>query len=165
MADIRQTVSGMSVSRGRQPLPTAEDLPALIEQFRAAGQPVDFTHTGDVLSLSAPVSLGLYRVAQESLANVVKHAGGAPAEVDLEITARQVRLTVRNTVRNPGAPARMPTDAFGTGLAGMKARIEQLGGHLTAGRGGDAWIVQAIVPRGTATRGPTPTVGRLEPAK
>ena len=74
MADIRQTVSGMSVSRGRQPLPTAEDLPALIEQFRAAGQPVDFTHTGDVLSLSAPVSLGLYRVAQESLANVASRS-------------------------------------------------------------------------------------------
>lgn len=165
MADIRQTVSGMSVSRGRQPLPTAEDLPALIEQFRAAGQPVDFTHAGDVLSLSAPVSLGLYRVAQESLANVVKHAGGAAAEVDLEITARQARLTVRNTVRNPGAPARMPTDAFGTGLAGMKARIEQLGGHLTAGHGGEAWIVQAIVPRGTTARGQTPTVGRLEPAQ
>jgi signal transduction histidine kinase len=122
---------------------------------------VDFTHTGDVLSLSAPVSLGLYRVAQESLANVVKHAGGAAAEVDLEITARQARLTVRN----PAAPARMPTDAFGTGLAGMKARIEQLGGHLTAGHGGEAWIVQAIVPRGTAARGPTSTVGRLEPAQ
>jgi signal transduction histidine kinase len=161
MADIRQTVSGMSASRGRQPLPTAEDLPALIEQFRAAGQPVDFTHAGDVLSLSAPVSLGLYRVAQESLANVVKHAGGAAAEVDLEITARQARLTVRN----PAAPVRLPTDAFGTGLAGMKARIEQLGGHLTAGHGGEAWIVQAIVPRGTAARGPTPTVGRLEPAQ
>ena len=161
MADIRQTVSGMSVSRGRQPLPTVEDLPALIEQFRAAGQQVDFTHTGDVLSLSAPVSLGLYRVAQESLANVVKHAGGAAAEVDLEITARQARLTVRNTA----APARTPTDAFGTGLAGMKARIEQLGGHLTAGHGGEAWIVQAIVPRGTTARGPTPTVGRLEPAQ
>lgn len=160
MADIRQTVSGMSASRGRQPLPTAEDLPALIEQFRAAGQPVDFTHTGDVLSLSAPVSLGLYRVAQESLANVVKHAGGAAAEVDLEITARQVRLTVRNP-----ASARVPTDAFGTGLAGMKARIEQLGGHLTAGHGGEAWIVQAIVPRGTSTLGPGPTVGRLEPAQ
>lgn len=161
MSDIRQTVSGMSASRGRQPLPTAEDIPALIEQFRAAGQTVDFTHTGDVSSLSAPVSLGLYRVTQESLANVVKHAGGAPAEVNLEVTARQARLTVRNLA----APVKVPTDAFGTGLAGMKARIEQLGGHLTAGHGGAAWIVQAIVPRGTTAHGPAPTVGRLEPAQ
>ena len=51
----------------------------------------------------------------------------APAEVDLEVTARQVRLTVRNT--RPCRPSRMPADP-GTGLAGMKARVEQLGGHL-----------------------------------
>jgi signal transduction histidine kinase len=157
MSDIRQTVSGLSASSGRQPLPTAEDLPALIEQFRTAGQDVQFTTSGDVAGLTAPVSLGLYRVAQESLANVVKHAGGDPAEVDLEVTSHQVRLTVRN----PAAPVRMPADAFGTGLAGMKARVEQLGGHLTAGRGGDAWIVQAIVPRLAASGRSRPTVGRL----
>ncbi len=163
MSDIRQTVSGMSTSTssGRQPLPTADDLPALIEQFRAAGQQVSFTTAGDVCSLTAPVSLGLYRVAQESLANVVKHAGGGTAEVDLEVTAHQVRLTVRN----PAAPVRMPVDAFGTGLAGMKARVEQLGGHLTAGRGGGAWIVQAIVPRQAPSGRAHPTVGRLEPAQ
>ena len=142
MSDIRQTVSGMSAPSGRQPLPTADDLPALVEQFRAAGQHVTLTIKGDLSDLTAPVSLGLYRVAQESLANVVKHAGGAAAEVDLEVTVRQVRLTVRN----PATPVKAPADPFGTGLAGMKARIEQLGGHLTAGRGGDAWVVQAIVP-------------------
>lgn len=161
MSDIRQTISGMSASSGRQPLPTADDLPELVEQFRAAGQRVEFASSGDLAGLSAPVSLGLYRVAQESLANVVKHAGGAPAEVELEVTPRQVRLTVRN----PAAPSRMPADPFGTGLAGMKARVEQLGGHLSAGRGGAAWIVQAIVPRQAPSGGARPTVGRLEPAQ
>ncbi len=156
MSDIRQTVSGMSASSGRQPLPTADDLPELIAQFRAAGQQVEFTTAGDISSLTAPVSLGLYRVTQESLANVVKHAGGGTAQVDLEVTSHQVRLTVRN----PAAPARLPADAFGTGLAGMRARIEQLGGHLTAGRGGDAWIVQAIVPRQAPASRERPPVGR-----
>jgi signal transduction histidine kinase len=157
MSDIRQTVSGMSTSSGRQPLPTADDLPALIEQFRAAGQNITLSTKGDLSDLTAPVSLGLYRVAQESLANVVKHAGGAAAEVDLEVTARQVRLTVRN----PATPVKVPADPFGTGLAGMKARIEQLGGHLTAGRGGDAWVVQAIVPRQVPSGRARSTVGRL----
>lgn len=157
MSDIRQTVSGMSASGGRRPLPTADDLPALIEQFRAAGQRVEYTAVGDLSGLTAPVSLGLYRVTQESLANVVKHAGGGTAQVDLEVTPHQVRLTVRN----PAAPVRMPVDAFGTGLAGMRARIEQLGGHLTAGRGADAWVVQAIVPRGTIAHGRPRTVGLL----
>jgi signal transduction histidine kinase len=151
MSDIRQTVSGMSASTGRQPLPTADDLPALIEQFRAAGLDVHFTSSGDLSALTASASLGLYRVAQESLANVVKHASGGAAEVDLAVTVRQASLTVRN----PAAPARTPADAFGTGLAGMKARVEQLGGHLTAGRGGEAWIVQAIIPLGARTLSPS----------
>ncbi|HKY59067.1 MAG TPA: histidine kinase [Aeromicrobium sp.] len=161
MSDIRQTVSGMSATSGRHPLPTVDDLPALVEQFRAAGQPVDVTTVGDLSGLTAPVSLGLYRVAQESLANVVKHAGGAAAEVELEVTARQARLTVRN----PAAPDRTPADAFGTGLAGMKARVEQLGGHLTAGRGGDAWVVRAIVPLGGLAHGRALKLEHLEPVQ
>ena len=150
MADIRQTVSGMSASSGRQPLPTADDLPALLEQFRAAGQEIEYRLSGNVSTLPAPVSLGLYRVTQESLANVVKHAPGTTADVDLEVTSRQVRLTVRN----PAGSARVPADGFGTGIAGMTARVEQLGGHLTAGRGGGSWIVQAVVPlRSPVARG------------
>lgn len=142
MADIRQTVSGLSMSAGRRPLPTIEDLPTLVEQFRSAGQPLTLHTSGDVSMLSAPVGLGLYRVAQESLANMAKHGEGAPGELDLEVTGRQARLTVRNRA----TVGRAPDDGFGTGLAGMKARIEQLGGHLTAGRGGESWIVQAVVP-------------------
>jgi signal transduction histidine kinase len=161
MADIRQTVSGMSATRTRQPLPTIDDLDALVEQFRAAGQVVEFRATGDLSGLSAPVGLGLYRVAQESLANVVKHGDGCAAAVELEVTCRQARLTVRN----PATGSRVPSDGFGTGLAGMKARIEQLGGHLTAGRGGDAWIVQAVIPlRNKGTRAERRPAGTLEPA-
>jgi signal transduction histidine kinase len=161
MADIRQTVSGMSVASQRQPLPTIDDLSGLIDQFRAAGQPIQFHSTGDVSGLAAPVGLGLYRVAQESLANVVKHGGGSSADVELEVTCRQARLTVRNTA----STTRGPVDGFGTGLAGMKARIEQLGGHLTAGRGGESWIVQAVVPlRTKSARDPQRSIGSLKPA-
>jgi signal transduction histidine kinase len=144
MADIRQTVSGMSNVSERRPLPTAYDLPGLVGEFRTAGQTVDLAVIGDLSRLSAPVGLGLYRVAQESLANVVKHAADGTAEVELEVTARQARLTVRNPVTG----VRVPADNYGSGLAGMRARIEQLGGRLTAGRGGEAWIVQAVVPMG-----------------
>lgn len=142
MADIRQTVSGMADASDRRPLPTADDLLSLVGEFRAAGQAVDLTVSGDLSQLTAPVGLGLYRVAQESLANVVKHAADAPAQVELQVTARQASLTVRNQV----TVVRGPADGFGNGLAGMRARIEQLGGRLTAGRGGEAWIVQAVVP-------------------
>lgn len=155
MADIRQTVSGMADASDRRPLPTADDLPALVGEFRAAGQAVDLAVSGDLSRLTAPVGLGLYRVAQESLANVAKHATDAPAEVELEVTARQARLTVRN----PVIGLRLPADNLGNGLAGMRARIEQLGGRLTAGRGGEAWIVQAVVPMSP----PTPNTHAVSP--
>jgi signal transduction histidine kinase len=147
MSDIRQTVSGISVTSARQPLPTVDDLPRLVDEFRSAGQEVNFHASGDLTGLAAPLGLGLYRVTQESLANVAKHGDGSTADVELEVTCRQARLTVRN----PATSQRGPADSLGTGLAGMKARIEQLGGHLTAGRGGDAWIVQAVIPLRTPT--------------
>lgn len=140
MSDIRQTVSGMS-TEPRRPLPSADDLPELIADIQSAGQAVDFTVTGDLSALAAPVGLGLYRVAQESLANVVKHARGAPADIALDVTAHQARLTVRNPVAGT-----VHSDGLGTGLAGMRARIEQLGGRLTAGSAGSAWVVQAVIP-------------------
>ena len=146
MADIRQTVSGMAEAGQRRPLPTADDLPILVGEFRAAGQSVDLAVSGDLSRLSGPVGLGLYRVAQESLANVAKHATDAAAEVELEVTARQARLTVRNPVNGVRIPAANLGGAPGRGLAGMRARIEQLGGRLTAGRGGESWVVQAVVP-------------------
>jgi signal transduction histidine kinase len=146
MADIRQTVSGMAEAEQRRPLPTADDLPVLVGEFRAAGQSVDLAVRGDLSRLSGPVGLGLYRVAQESLANVAKHATDAAAEVELEVTARQARLTVRNPVNGMRLPADNLDGAAGRGLAGMRARIEQLGGRLTAGRGGESWVVQAVVP-------------------
>jgi signal transduction histidine kinase len=154
MADIRQTVSGMAEPGERRPLPTADDLPLLVGEFRAAGQSVDLAVSGDLSRLTGPVGLGLYRVAQESLANVVKHATDSTAEVELEVTARQARLTVRN----PVDAVRLPADNLGSGLAGMRARIEQLGGRLTAGRGGQSWIVQAVVPMSPPTRHPGPAM-------
>lgn len=152
MSDIRQTVSGMSTSEPRRPLPSVDDLPRLVSDIQSAGQPVDFTIHGDLDALSGPIGLGLYRVAQESLANVVKHAPGSTAEVSLDVTGHQARLTVRNavTVAQQG-------DGLGTGLAGMRARVEQLGGRLTAGRAAGAWVVQAVVPLKASDRQSVPT--------
>jgi signal transduction histidine kinase len=147
MADIRQTVGGMSGSEPRRPLPSADDLPQLVKDIQSAGQAIEFRMTGDPSSLPDPVGLGLYRVAQESLSNVVKHAPGSPAELSLDITARQARLTVRN----PSVGAAQG-DGLGSGIAGMRARVEQLGGHLSAGHAAGAWVVQAVVPLKAADR-------------
>lgn len=147
MDDIRQTVSGLASSR--HPLPSADDLPRLVADLQAAGQPVESTLTGDLSTLPAPIGLGLYRVTQESLANVVKHAPGVTAELAIDVTARQARVTVRNRLgRGPAGHG----DGLGSGIAGMRARIEQLGGRLTAGRADGAWVVEAVVPLKAADR-------------
>ena len=70
------------------------------------------------------------------------------------LETEQGGIKVYEAAVSAATSTRGPADNFGTGLAGMKARIEQLGGHLTAGRGGESWIVQAVVPlRAPTTRG------------
>ena len=148
MADIRQTVSGMS---SRQPLPTAADLPRLIEHVTAAGQPVTFAVHGDADTLPDAVGLGLYRVTQESLANAAKHAAGSPSDVRLDITSSEARLSIRNESNGGASNGAGHGDGLGSGIAGMRARIDQLGGRLSAGHlndgpGDGTWIVDAVVP-------------------
>jgi signal transduction histidine kinase len=87
--------------------------------------------------------LGLYRIVQESLANVAKHATGAHARVELDLAGDPGELVVTNDLpravrRNPG----------GSGLGGMAARAQQLGATLTAGPQGRSWVVRVELPRG-----------------
>ena len=61
--------------------------------------------------------------------------------IALDVSSHQARLTIRNP--SGSAPQ---GDGLGSGIAGMRARVEQLGGHLSAGHAAGAWVVQAIVP-------------------
>ncbi|MER6897883.1 MULTISPECIES: sensor histidine kinase [Amycolatopsis] len=141
MADIRRTVGLLSQeSAGTRPLPGAGDIAELVAETCAAGLVAEYELEGDVTAVDNTVGLGLYRIVQESLANVVKHAPSEKALVRLEISAEDARLTVRNghtgTARNSG----------GSGLAGMTARAGQLGARLTAGPEGGEWVVDVTVP-------------------
>lgn len=148
MADIRRTVGLLAQeSSGTRPLPGAGDIADLVAETGAAGLVADYELEGDVTAVDTTVGLGLYRIAQESLANVVKHAPAEKALVRLEISASDARLTVRN---GHNGAAR---DSGGSGLAGMAARAEQLGARLTAGPQGGEWVVDVTVPlaRGAAS--------------
>jgi len=115
-------------------------LPALLER---AGVPTNYTVDGDRRPLPADVDQTAYRVVQEALTNVTRHAGEATASV--RITYGPRRLTVR--VSDDGTGSRQPP-VPGYGLIGMRERVEALGGHLDAGpaqpRG---WTVRARLPR------------------
>lgn len=142
MTDIRRTVSVLADDSSLQPLPGAPDIDELIADVRAAGVDVAWRCEGDVDGLPDAVGLGLYRVVQESLANVVKHAPEAVARVELAVGFRQARLTVTS----PAPAARRPAGSGGSGLTGMAARARQLGGRLDAGPDGDRWRVRLVLP-------------------
>ncbi len=109
-----------------------------------SGPRIDVRLDGDLDDLSAPLDGALYRIAQESITNALRHARGATT-VSVHVAGEEqcVRLTV-NDDGSPG-PAR---DPGGYGLVGMSERAALLGGNLDAGPSPErGWTVQAVLPR------------------
>ena len=143
MNDIRQTVSELATENdANRPLPSVDDIPELVDSVRGAGLKASYAADGDISRLAPSAGLGLYRIVQESLANVAKHAPGSPAHVKLSVAHDEVHLTVRSTRTRPQAAR----DDRGNGIAGMTARAAQLGGTISAGPAGDSWVVDLSVP-------------------
>ncbi|WET83405.1 sensor histidine kinase [Amycolatopsis sp. QT-25] len=154
----------------RVPQPDASALTDLADRIRQAGVPVTLAIGSDVLAgLPAGVSLGVYRIVQESLTNTLKHAGqGAQAEVlvrreadviDVRVTddgagrAKQLLPTATKTGSHgaPSGPRRL-TVPGGNGLIGMKERANVFGGTLEVGPApGGGWQVHARLPVRLAT--------------
>lgn len=156
MADIRRTVGLLDQRPSPMaPEPGLDDIPDLIGDFVRAGMPVDVRSegNGDVGQISPGQGLALYRICQESLSNVAKHAPGAGARVRIEVCDKHIDLTVTNALP-PGAADR---PGRGMGLSGMRQRVTLLGGRLTAGPDDDGWRVQARIPlTGPALAAPNP---------
>ena len=146
LAEIRRTV-GLLAPGGigtAAPMPVATDIAQLVHEFEAAGLDVDFELTGDAGTLPPATGLALYRVAQESLSNVVRHAPGTHTTMSLHVGDDVVSMHVRNRLaRTPPAP---DTDG-GLGVRGMEERVTLLGGELRAGPDGDSWCVDVELPR------------------
>jgi signal transduction histidine kinase len=123
---------------GLGPQPSVADLPRLAEQIRGAGVEVALSADGAQAGLPARVDLFAYRIVQEALTNVLKHAGpGARAEVRLGTDKRGVRIEVlddgRGTVAAAPGPGAAQPGARGHGIVGMRERALLLGGTLDAG--------------------------------
>ncbi|WP_053720573.1 sensor histidine kinase [Saccharothrix sp. NRRL B-16348] len=116
-----------------EPQPGAADLPTLLDSFRAAGPHVDLRVTGDPPAVAPAVDLAVYRVVQEALTNVTKHAGtGASAEVLLTWTADHVEIEVSDDGGHDATHHRALST--GHGLSGLRERLAALGGSLTTAR-------------------------------
>ncbi|UTA46799.1 sensor histidine kinase [Simiduia sp. 21SJ11W-1] len=132
LAEMRQLLNVLRPERQRlalAPQPGVRDLPALIAQVNAVGPAVTLHTRGDLAVLPARLDLTVYRLVQEALTNVIKHAGpGVQVAVDITGDATAVGVTVRDSGRGP-LPAANP----GHGLAGMRERVSLLGGDFSAG--------------------------------
>lgn len=135
------------------PQPGLADLDELVESLGRAGVPVRFTVEGEP-SLSPVESNTVYRIAQEALSNVVRHAPAADTTVVVRADADGVTVEVANEPAprtTPAVEARVPDSRTGPGLGliGMRERVAALGGELTTGATDDGgFTVRARLPKG-----------------
>jgi signal transduction histidine kinase len=150
MADIRRTVGLLEAGPSKMaPEPGIADIPDLIDDFVSAGLPVALHTEGRPEPVSAAVGLALYRITQESLANIAKHAAASKTDVGLSISSSTASLLVINDV--PVTVPGRPPSPNGRGLPGMRQRVELLGGILDAGPCNEGWSVRAEIPLNDAS--------------
>jgi signal transduction histidine kinase len=125
------------------PQPGMAHLAGLVEQVREAGLPVGLKVEGEAGALDPAVALTVYRIVQEALTNVLKHAGSATAEVRLDVGTYWLTLEICDTGRGP----RVGGARIGHGLLGMRERVTLYGGTLRTGpRPGGGFRVSARIP-------------------
>lgn len=127
----------------RGPAPGLARLEELVERMGSAGLEVRVAVEGQRRSLPAAVDLAAYRIVQEALTNVTRHAGGATARVRLSYGARDLLVEVVNDSRRVPAPAPI---VEGNGIVGMRERAAGLGGEFSAGPRFGGFLVQARLP-------------------
>lgn len=103
----------------------------------------------DVGRLPSPVELAIFRVIQEALTNIHRHASASRAEIKLTRSNREIKLSIRDSGRgiSPGTLELFQNDALsGVGLAGMRERIRELGGRLEIESDSTGTLIQAAAP-------------------
>ena len=131
---------------GLAPQPGVAELAALAEGVRAAGLPVRLAVEGDHVALPTAVDVSAYRIVQEALTNVLKHAG--PASADVTVGCVDGAVVIEITDDGVGAAVADPS-VGGHGLIGMRERAAIFGGDLLAGpQPSGGFAVRARLPLG-----------------
>ncbi|MEU4231575.1 histidine kinase [Nonomuraea sp. NPDC026600] len=126
------------------PQPSLDGLAELVESARRAGTPVHLELPEHTPEVGAAMSLTVYRIVQEALSNVIKHANGAATAVTIALDGRNLVVEV---VNEAGVVESMPGSGYG--LVGMRERVALAGGELFAGTLADGrYAVRAVLPQG-----------------
>jgi signal transduction histidine kinase len=152
--ELRDVIGLLRRSPGDGPAEPLPDLSALVAESTAAGIPVELAVRGDPPSASPAVGRTAYRVVQEALTNARKHAPGAAVNVDVHYRADSVELSIRNAAPAREPDAELAASGSGTGLAGLRERVELIGGTFTAGPHRDGFRVAASLPAYVPVMGP-----------
>ena len=125
------------------PQPGIDDVPRLVEQLRETGLAVELEMNGERRALPPGVDLAAYRIVQEALTNVLKHAGPACAQIALRFGERELELHISDD----GRGALNGQGGSGHGLVGMRERVSLYGGSLEAGSADEGgFTVRATLP-------------------
>ncbi|MFI1863613.1 sensor histidine kinase [Streptomyces jumonjinensis] len=135
--------------------PTLADADRLLESARASGAEIDAEVTGPLALVPGPVSREGYRIVQEALTNVLRHAGPVPTRVRIAVAGERLDLEVSNPLSADAAASR----GGGSGLRGMRERAALLGGEAVTGPYEGRWRVRVELP----LAGPPPAGRRSRP--
>lgn len=144
LGDMRRVLGALQAEAPLEPTLGDHDLETLVERFRTAGVPVRAEGLRAALPEDTGLRLAVYRVVQEALTNVLRHAPGTP-RVDLAVRHVPGRWEVEVVDHGPAVP---PMDAGGAGLGliGMRERAAVLGGTVDAGPWDHGWRVLVTLP-------------------
>lgn len=132
---------------GLAPQPGIDDVTALVEETRRFGIPVELEVSGRAQAVAPALGLTVYRIVQEALTNIRKHAGGARATVRLSYSPGAITTEVRDTGAGSGATPAPRGDGTGHGLIGMRERVAMYGGTLQLDHpSGGGFVVRARLP-------------------
>jgi signal transduction histidine kinase len=140
MAELHRTLRLLREDGDRRPSSGLADLDDLVDRARAAGVPVSVTVDGAPRALAPAVDQSAYRIVQEAVTNVVKHAERAQTTITLGYGADALELTIAD------AGGGVPAGTLGHGLIGMRERAELFGGSLSAGPRDSGFEVHVVLP-------------------
>jgi signal transduction histidine kinase len=143
LGDMRRVLGGLRGDEAAElaPGPGLARVDCLLDQTRAAGIEVNLRTNGEPRRLPSALDLAAYRVVQEGLTNVRKHAGARNVEVVLHYGADTFRIEIRDDGDGSG-----PGGGTGRGLAGVRERIALLGGELVAASYADGFALRVDLP-------------------
>jgi signal transduction histidine kinase len=147
LAEMRRLLGVLDVggeAPSLAPQPGLARIEELVQRFRGADLPVELVIQGDRRELASGVDVSAFRIVQEALTNVLKHAGRVPVTVTLRYQQDAVEVEVVDLGRAAGDEY-LPSDGDGRGLVGMRERVALLGGQLSAGAGPDGGFRVACV--------------------